>query len=72
MAAFQAITEAIARLADEERDASRFFTNTGRMIGPIQRVNVDLASGMALSSFLLLASHCVSRLQSTHAELSRS
>ncbi len=46
MAAFQAITEAIARLADEERDASRFFTNTGRMIGPIQRVNVDLASGM--------------------------
>ena len=38
--------EAIARLADEDRDVSRFFTNKGRMIGPIQRVNVDLASGM--------------------------
>ena len=25
---------------------SRFFTNKGRMMGPIQRVNVDLASGM--------------------------
>ena len=23
-----------------------FFTNNGRMMGPIQRVNVDLASGM--------------------------
>jgi len=38
--------EAIARLADEGRDVSRFFTNNGRMMGPIQRVNVDLASGM--------------------------
>jgi ribbon-helix-helix CopG family protein len=38
--------EAIARLADDGRDVSRFFTNNGRMIGPIQRVNVDLASGM--------------------------
>ena len=38
--------EAIARLADEGRDVSRLFTNTGRMMGPIQRVNVDLASGM--------------------------
>ena len=38
--------EAIARLADEGGDVSRFFTNTGRMMGPIQRVNVDLASGM--------------------------
>jgi hypothetical protein len=38
--------EAIARLADQGRDVSRFFTNTGRMIGPIQRVNVDLAAGM--------------------------
>jgi hypothetical protein len=28
------------------RDVSRFFTNTGRMMGPIQRANVDLASGM--------------------------
>jgi len=38
--------EAIARLADEGKDVSRFFTNKGRMVGPIQRVNVDLASGM--------------------------
>jgi len=37
--------EAIARLADQGKDVSRFFTNTGQM-GPIQRVNVDLASGM--------------------------
>ena len=40
--------EAIAHLADQGSDVSRFFTNTGRMImpGSIQRVNVDLASGM--------------------------
>jgi hypothetical protein len=38
--------ESIARLADEGKDVSRFFTNTGQMMGPIQRVNVDLASGM--------------------------
>ena len=38
--------EAIARLADEGKDVSRFFTNNGRMMGPIRRVNVDLAAGM--------------------------
>ena len=38
--------EAIARLADQGKDVSRFFTNRGRMHGPIQRVNVDLAAGM--------------------------
>ena len=38
--------ETIARLADSGRNVSRFFTNNGRMMGPIQRVNVDLASGM--------------------------
>jgi hypothetical protein len=40
--------EAIARLADQGRDVSRFFTDAGRMMspGPIRRVNVDLASGM--------------------------
>ena len=38
--------EAVARLADQGRDVSRFFTNTGRMMGPIQRVNVDLTSTM--------------------------
>jgi hypothetical protein len=38
--------EAIARIADRGEDVSRFFTNSGQMMGPIQRVNVDLASGM--------------------------
>jgi hypothetical protein len=38
--------EAIARLADRGKNVSRFFTNTGKMMGPIQRVNVDLAAGM--------------------------
>jgi ribbon-helix-helix CopG family protein len=38
--------ETIAKLADRGRDVSRFFTNAGRMMGPIQRVNVDLAAGM--------------------------
>jgi len=40
------LAESIARLADKGRDVSRFFTNTGRMMGPIQRVNVDMAAGM--------------------------
>jgi hypothetical protein len=38
--------EAIARLAEQGKDVSRFFTNRGRMQSPIQRVNVDLAAGM--------------------------
>lgn len=38
--------EAIARHADQGQDVSRYFTNAGQMMGPIQRVNVDLASGM--------------------------
>jgi hypothetical protein len=38
--------ETIARLADNGKDVSRFFTNSGRMMGPIQRVNVDFASPM--------------------------
>jgi hypothetical protein len=38
--------EVIVRLADQGKDVSRFFTNSGQMMGPIQRVNVDLASGM--------------------------
>ncbi len=38
--------ESIARMADEGKDVSRFFTNRGRMQSPIQRVNVDLAAGM--------------------------
>jgi len=38
--------ESIARLAEKGKDVSRFFTNAGRMMGPIQRVNVDFASQM--------------------------
>jgi hypothetical protein len=38
--------EAIARLADQGKDVSRFFTNRGRLMQPIQRVNVDFTSTM--------------------------
>ncbi len=38
--------EAIARLAEQGKDVSRFFTNRGRMMAPIQRVNVDFTSRM--------------------------
>jgi hypothetical protein len=38
--------EAIARLADQGKDVSRFFSNSGRMMEPIQRVNVDLTTTM--------------------------
>jgi hypothetical protein len=38
--------EGIARLADEGKSVSPFFTNNGRMMGAIQRVNVDFASPM--------------------------
>lgn len=38
--------ETIARLAENGKDVSRFFTNSGHMMGPIQRVNVDFASPM--------------------------
>jgi hypothetical protein len=41
-----ASAETIARLADQGKDVSQFFTNKGRMVAPIQRVNVDLAAGM--------------------------
>ena len=38
--------EAIARRADSGKSVSRFFTNAGRMTGPIQRVNVDFTPAM--------------------------
>ena len=38
--------DAIARLADHGQDVSRFFKGQGRMVQPIQRVNVDLTAGM--------------------------
>jgi ribbon-helix-helix CopG family protein len=38
--------EAIARLADQGKDVSRFFKGRGRMVQPIQRVNVDVTAAM--------------------------
>jgi len=38
--------EAIARLADQGKDISDFFDGKGRMVQPIQRVNVDLTAAM--------------------------
>ena len=38
--------EAIARLADQGKDISGFFKRQGRMVQPIQRVNVDLTAAM--------------------------
>ena len=38
--------ESIAKRADRGQDVSRYFTNTGRMMPPVQRVNVDFAQEM--------------------------
>ena len=38
--------ETIARRAEQGKDVSPFFTNRGRMMQPIQRVNVDFTSSM--------------------------
>lgn len=38
--------DAIARLADQGQNVARFFKGQGRMVQPIQRVNVDLTAGM--------------------------
>jgi hypothetical protein len=38
--------ETIARLADRGENVSRFFTNTGSMMPPIRRVNVDFSAPM--------------------------
>jgi hypothetical protein len=42
----QVSAESIARLADNGKDVSRFFTNSGKMMKPIQRVNVDFTAAM--------------------------
>jgi hypothetical protein len=42
----RASAEAIARMADNGKDVSRFFTNSGKMMKPIQRVNVDFTAVM--------------------------
>ncbi len=38
--------EAIARLADQGKDISAFFEGKGRMVQPIQRLNVDVTASM--------------------------
>jgi hypothetical protein len=38
--------DAIARLADQGKDVSHFFKGQGRMVQPIQRVNVDVTAAM--------------------------
>ena len=38
--------ESIAKRADRGQDVSHYFTNTGRMMPPVQRVNVDFAQDM--------------------------
>ncbi len=38
--------ERIARMADEGKSVSGFFTNKGKMVQPIQRVNVDFTASM--------------------------
>jgi hypothetical protein len=38
--------ESIARMADRGEDVSGFFTNRGKMMPPIQRVNVDFTAAM--------------------------
>ena len=38
--------DGIARLADRGKDVTRFFEGKGRMVRPIQRVNVDVTAGM--------------------------
>jgi len=36
--------EAIARRAEKGKDVSRFFTNSGRMMSRVRRVNVDFSA----------------------------
>lgn len=38
--------DAIAEMADQGRSVSRFFTNKGKMMQPVQRVNVDFGAEM--------------------------
>jgi hypothetical protein len=38
--------DSIAKMADRGQDVSRFFTNRGKMMQPIQRVNVDFTASV--------------------------
>ena len=42
--------DAIARLADQGKDVSRFFKGQGRMVQPTQRVNADVTATMSEES----------------------
>jgi len=53
--------ESIARMADRGEDVSRFFTNRGKMMRPIQRVNVDFTASMLLELDQAAAALNVSR-----------
>jgi hypothetical protein len=41
-----ASAESIGKRAERGEDISRYFTNKGRMMPPVQRVNVDFAQDM--------------------------
>ncbi len=38
--------EGLARMADSGKNISGFFTNSGKMMKPVQRVNVDFSARM--------------------------
>ena len=38
--------EEIAKLAEQGKDVSKYFTNTGKMKLPIQRINIDFTLEM--------------------------
>jgi len=40
--------ESLAKIADAGLDISRHFTNKGKMMAPIQRVNVDFTAEMLI------------------------
>lgn len=42
----KASPESIARRAERGEDVSRYFTNRGRMMPPIQRINLDVTADM--------------------------
>jgi len=39
-------TDEIAKMAEQNKDVSKFFTNTGKIKHPVQRVNVDFTIEM--------------------------
>jgi hypothetical protein len=41
-----ATAESIAQMADKGKNVSRFFTNAGRKMSSVQRVNVDFTASM--------------------------